>query len=323
MSNSVAAALELLKPYLERFSSLTHLDRVVLARLAQEPHGLSKAAAPSQLASLTHHTQQECSLSLTTLGTERIIRSEADRFYVDFDFLGVPSEHRVAIVRDVPAFQNLGAPSSEKALQSLTSLLEETPSRIYLALEVTSPKVFAALRHRAGLGRETYFLAPRRRDLPSQRHQHFDEVLREWKELLHHQLGARARKVVRFSLTSRPFPELYTSALVVGENARVDVYTYSAGTTRSGEILEVKPGTSLYDLIQHRYAQARRRAVPLASVWPGAWILRRLRLAATSLLALAVATTSLLTDNIVFAAVGAVCIGVLSNVLYSWFRVPE
>jgi hypothetical protein len=60
--------------------------------------------------------------------------------------------------------------------------------------------------------------------------------------------------------------DLYTSA--VGDNkARFDVYFYSKESTLYGHILEVKRGTSLYDVIAARYREAMRQSRPLWRIW--------------------------------------------------------
>jgi hypothetical protein len=108
-----------------------------------------------------------------------------------------------------------------------------------------------------------------------QRRAHYDEVVDDWVKFLkkgHSHLRANVRLCISKEVT----PEIYTSALT-RECARVDVYQFSADSTRAGHILQAPRGSSLYALVEAKYRSAFDGAIPLFRVWPVQWLLAYLK----------------------------------------------
>jgi len=294
----------------------------ILEEFAKDAYGLEQTTAPSIIASLTNRSFDECNQAIIELvGRNLLLRVEDGsgvRLVANYQQLGIDEETRRALFLRAWSFEILGAPHSPKAMSTLDALFREERQPIYVGLEVTSHKVFREIEARANEGRRTIFLMPKKSDLPSERQLHHDEVMATWINFL--RKGPEVlRKHVRICLTPKALPHLYTSA--IGPNhVRLDLYQYDQNTTRRGEMVLTRRGSSLYDLAYRQYCEAVYMSPPLASVWPWEWVrftLRRYWLTATG-----VGLAALLTwIGGGFATLfAALFLGVAANALYEGLR---
>jgi len=236
--------------------------------LAHDPHGIERIAAPSMLASSLDVTIERANEAIVELLAKNLVH-EIDgtpaRLEAKLSQLGLDSQEIITLKSRRTVFVNHGAPHSDAAMESLDRFFTETVGTIFIALEVTSPLVFRRLKDRAKSGRLTVFLMPRKRHLPRQRQTHHAEIEASWVKFL---LGEESdvRKNTELRVTEIPFRDLYTSAFS-SDSARFDVHFLDSGTTRDGDIIEVKRGTTLYEAIAARYAEATERSCPLWRIW--------------------------------------------------------
>jgi hypothetical protein len=255
---------------------LDEFESRVLEELGVDAHGLDRLAAPGFIASLTNRPMEESSDAIISLLGRGLLVAVDDaagvsRLFVNYAALGIDDETRLALLAKPASFTTLGSPHSERAMETLAALLREERGPIYLGIEVTSRKVFKELDARASEGRKTIFLLPRKQDVRSELGVHYDEVIRDW--IAHLKDGASyLRRNIELRVTQQPFPYLFTSALT-SSRVRLDVFSYEAGTTRQGEIIETQRGSSLYDLAFAQFREAHRDSRPLRQVWPGKWLL--------------------------------------------------
>jgi hypothetical protein len=250
---------------------LEELPRAVLTEIASDPHGLDPEAAPSVLASLTHRTLADCSHACTDLASSQLVIKVRDgsreRLVANYSKMNIAEELRQALLIRACSFETLGAPHSAKAMATLDALFEEKEP-IYIALEITSHRVFRHLKHRANNHRVTIFLMPRKNDLPQERHAHHDEVLREWKEFI--RTGdSKLKDFIKVRLTAVPYRHLYTSS-ISANRVRFDMYAFTAGehSTRRGDMVQADRNTSLYESVYREYRAAAHYSLPLFQLWP-------------------------------------------------------
>lgn len=159
---------------------------------------------------------------------------------------------------------------------------------------------------------------PRKTDIPSERGNHYEDTISEWISFIRNEKPA-VRKNTELRITEIPFKDLYTSAISKAL-ARFDVHFLDSGTTRDGDILEVKVGTTLYDAIAARYTEALSKSCPLWRLW---WW-RALRvwgakvIVPVFLLGAGIALAS--SANPYLAAAAVIFLGLLVNWLYVRFR---
>lgn len=252
-----------------------------------------QSAAASQVSSQTNKPRADCEQALLDLvGRGLLIRIDTDqpRLIAEYGKLGIPAEQCQLLVAQSQAFQILGQPHSAEAMATLRQSFEDSPEVILIGMEVTAPEVFSALESRSAAGRLTVFLMPPKNKVSSQRREHYDEVLDDWVKFLK-KGQSHLRANVKLYISKGVTPEVYTSALT-REAARVDVYQFSADSTRTGHILQTPRGSSLYALVEAKYRSTLADATPLFRVWPTQWFLvylKRLGLLALGLLLLATA----------------------------------
>jgi hypothetical protein len=294
---------------------------------ALDPHGIERTAAPSMLASsldVTIDTANEAIVEL--LSKDLLIDNGGNpsRLEANLKKLGLNSQEIAILKARRTVFVNHGSPHSDAAMESLSQFFERTDGTIFVSLEATPPTIFKALKTRAGSGRRTVFLMPKKRDLPERRQRHYDEIRRRWTSFLLEEAMV-VRENTELRVTEIAFEDLYTSA-ISEEIARFDVHFLDSGTTRDGEILEVKCGTSLYKSVYGRYAEALTRSCPLWRVWPGkaAWFWSKRLMAPIALLTLGLMLAS--TTGPYAAVTSTVALGVLANLLSkhlgldNWYR---
>jgi hypothetical protein len=189
---------------------------------------------------------------------------------------------------------------------------------IYLGLEITSHRVFKELARRAESGRRTFFLVPRRRDLPGERWRHYDEVRAEWLKFLKE--GPQyLRENIRIQLTWRALPELFTSA-IAKRTVRLDVYQYGDTTTRRGEMIQAPVGSSLYDLVYQRFAETADGSPPLFAVWPLDWAYFFWKRVWLTVLGLGIGGLLTWVGSGLAAFLAAIALGIAGNALYEQLK---
>ena len=247
---------------------VSELAKGAMISLACDPHGIERIAAPSMLASSLDVTIDKANEAIVELLAKSLVREKdgnPPRLEVDYSHLGLDDQEIITLRSRRTVFVNHGAPHSEAAMKSLDRFFRESVSPIFVALEVTSPSIFKGLKERAKSGRLTTYLMPRKRDLPAHRRTHYAEMKKSWVRYFLSE-ESDVRKNTELRVTEIPFRDLYTSALS-NDLARFDLHFLDSGTTRDGDILEVKRGTTLYEAIEARYAEAVERSCPLWRVW--------------------------------------------------------
>lgn len=289
----------------------------VLVSLARDPHGIERTAAPSMLASSLGETVERTNEGIVELLAKSLVRENGEtppRLEVDLLNLGLNAEEILALKSRKNVFVNYGAPHSDAAMESLEQLFSETDGPIFVALEATSPSIFKGLKARAKSGRKTIFLMPRKRDIPDQRQTHYAEMKSSWVSFFLQEESA-VRQNTELRVTEIPYKDLYTSALSTNV-ARFDVHFLDSGTTRDGEILEIVQGTTLYEAISARYAEALVRSCPLWRVWwgkaLGVWIKRLILPILLLVIGLALASST----NPYAAVSATVSLGLFVNLIY-------
>lgn len=289
-----------------------------LLALARDPHGIERGSAPSMLASNLHISLQDANDVIIELLAKRMIVEDCQippRLVADLARLGLNSEESITLKSRPTIFVNRGAPHSTAAMESLDKFFRETVGPIIVALEITAPSVFREFNARAKSGRRTIFLMPRKKDVSDQRQIHYEEIMTSWVTLFR-QSESFVQKNTELRITEVPFKDLYTSALSA-ELARFDIHYLDAQTTRAGDIIEVKAGTTLYESIYARYAEALARSCPLWRIWcwkaAGFWFKRLLALP----LALLGVGLTLASHTSPYAAVGStVALGLVVNFIF-------
>lgn len=273
--------------------NLESLQARALEIVARDAIGMIQSVAASQVSSQSNRPRVECEQALLDLvGRGLLIRVDTDqpRLIAEYEKLGIPPEQRQLLVTHSRSFQVLGQPHSAEAMATLRALFEDAPEVIFVGMEVTAREVFTALEARSAAGRSTVFLMPPKSNVRSQRREHYDEVLDEWVRFLR-KGRSHLRANVRLYISKEVTPEMYTSALT-RDTARIDLYHFSAESTRTGHILQAPRGSSLYALVEARYRSALAYATPLFRVWPVRWFsahLKRSGVLALGLVLLAIA----------------------------------
>jgi hypothetical protein len=301
-----------------------------LYEVAVDPHGIERNAAPGLVASILDLSLERSNQSLIELLGKNFLVVKAfdddERLFANYELLGVNEETRNQLLKSQEIFVNLQEAHSKISIKTLDSFFEENKEPIYLGCEVTSHHTFRMLKSRAEAGRLTIFLIPPKKGVSVNRHIHYDEVLSEWVRFLK-EGPAYLKKNVKIRITNRPFPQLYTSGLS-SEISRFNLYFLSAKTTRRGSLLEVKEGTSLYQLIFQNYQEALRESCPLWRLWfleaLGFWLVK-LSLPIT-LIVLGIVLSKL--NNPIAMAISAIAIGLVVNMIWTklgaqWWNLPN
>lgn len=236
---------------------LTLVQQQALLFFARERYALELNGAPSLLASdlcMSIADANDCLLALLGTALIRQVPGAPPRLEADFAKLGLSSDEKEELQTTRPTFDNYGPPHSEGGMESLRNFFERESGTIYLGLEATSHKVFPFLSQRARNGLRTVFLMPKRKDVQSEKQNHYDEVLEDWLKFLKN--GDKTlRDNVEILLTAKSFPDIYTTALS-SKMGRLNAREMSAKNTRAGIILEANAESSIYQLLRSRYEYA-------------------------------------------------------------------
>ncbi len=292
---------------------------MALTEIALDPHGIEKNAAAGLVASILDISLERANQALIELfGKNLLVTTESDgemRLFANYNLLGVDETTRKQLIARQEIFENMKEAHSKASMKSLNDFFYKTEETIYMGCEVTSHHTFPRLEARAESGRKTIFLMPRKRDVSEQRQTHYAEVMSEW--VLFLKSGpASLRKNVRIKITSRPYPQLYTSGLS-SETARFNLYFLSAKTTRQGSLLQIKNGTSLYQLVYQNYYEAVMSSCPLWRVWffEALWHWIKKLILPITLIVIGGILTKL--QNPIAIAISAIAIGLVKDILWN------
>lgn len=240
-----------------------------LFEIAIDPHGIEQNAAPGLVASILGLSLEQANQAIIELLGKNLLISregnEETRIFANYDTLNIDSNNQGELLSRQEVFDNLHEAHSELSMRTLDDFFLNSEGTIYLGCEVTSHHTFRKLQTRAATGKQTIFLMPKKRDVKPTRKIHYNEIIAEWIGFIK-EGPACLKKNIRIRITSRPFPQLFTSGLS-SDVARFDLYFFSSNTTRRGSILQVKKGSSLYELIFESYKNAIISSYPLWRLW--------------------------------------------------------
>jgi len=316
-----------LKSLLEAISkhSISQNASDVLYEIALDPHGMEKNTAAGLVASLLDISLERSNQALIELFAKELLISNKDedeiRIFANYELLKIDELTRSHLLERQEIFVNTKEAHSKDSLKSLDDFFDLNTDTIYLGCEITSHYTFRRLADRASRSRYTIFLIPREKHLPPARHIHYTEVMNEWIKFINE--GPKyLKKFIRIRMTDRPFPQLYTSGLSKHE-ARFDLYFLNTKTTRRGSLIQVKQGTSLYQLIFDNYQEAIKSSVPYWKLWPIEalfyWVLKLLL--PLALIVAGIMLTKL--NNPVSIAFSAILLGIVVNIIWDKWRIKS
>jgi hypothetical protein len=253
---------------------------IVLEKLALEAGGVDRAAACDWISLQTNRVAPDCNEAILDLGLRNLVlevtnddRSEV-RLVANYQKLEVSEATRQALHLRSQPFQTLDFPHSAKAMATLNALLRDEAQELFIVLaEATNHKFFSELEHRAKQGRKTTFLIPKETAIPSERRSVYQQEIASWVTFLKRD-NALLRNV-KILVTPKPYKHLYTSTL--GPNyVRYDVFELDDKSTKTGEMIQVQRGMSLYELVYREYCEAIYYSSPIFKLWPGEWFKRKI-----------------------------------------------
>lgn len=240
----------------------------------RDPHGFEIRGAASILAGPTGHKTEDCLEAISGLQDKNYVLIREQRYQVNFEELNIDEADRVKLHDSFSPYECLGSPHSAWAMQSFRDWFASTKGTIYVAMGVTSHKILEeALQARADKNRFSILVFPSKKQFAESSHQHYDEILSQWKTFLSDADG-NLRKNSRFLISGRLTRTLHTSGLDE-HKSRFNIHWLSQ-STRLGEMIVTPCKTSLYQLVYNEYQSATYFGKPLFSIWPKAWILKTL-----------------------------------------------
>ncbi len=301
---------------------LPELEERILIIIALDPHGMTHSAAPSFLASQTSESTNRCSEAISSLFARKLLvqlSPGGDRFTADYEYLKISSESKQRLYDKARPFENQGEPHSQKAMDGLNDLFLNAQSTLYIGIEVTPPEIFQKLGERAKLGHKTVFIMPKRDAVAQNRRKHYDESLKRWVEYFDDADG-HVRNNVEIRTTVIEMSFLFTSALSQ-DVARFDAYKLGS-STRTGDILVARRGSSLYNLLDYMYREVYGRSSPLFQIWPKRWIWEKIKsYYIMAVIALAIsALVHFAASNSVVLFCGGIVANLAASYLYLWLE---
>jgi hypothetical protein len=292
-----------------------------LYEISIDPHGVEQSAAPGLVASLLYISMERANQSLIELiGKDLLTLKETDndtRIYPNYNKLDIDEETKCELLAKQEVFENMREAHSHSSINSLDDFFLQNDDTIYIGCEVTSHHTFRKLSERASNNKQTVFIIPRKKHVSKSRHIHYDEVLNGWIKFIKDG-PSELKKNIRIRLTNHSFPQLYTSSLSISK-ARFNLYFLNDKTTRRGSLLQVKKGTSLYELIFQNYQDALSNSYPIWRLWPldaaKYWSIKIVL--PVSLIATGVFLSKL--NNPVSITLSAIAVGLVVNILWSNF----
>ena len=290
-----------------------------LYQVALDPHGMQQPSAAVWIASILDISMERANQALIELLTTGCLSFRDNcgdvRIVANYEVLQIDDTTRDALLERQQPFVDLKQPHSTPAQKSLEDFFLNSPDTIYIGCEVTGHQAFPHLRKRAEAHYKTVFLIPRKRNLPAARHAHYEEIAADWIKFIKD--GDRSlRKHVTIRVTRHPFPQLYTSGLGT-DRARFNFYYLDTNTTRFGTLFEVKPGTSLYQLIATDYNKALQASVPHWQLSPFRALGHYTKRLLIPLLLIVAGVILSRLSNPVAIGVSVVLLGVLANLVWS------
>lgn len=289
-----------------------------LYEIALDPHGIEKTAAAGLVASLLDISLERSNQALIELLAKKLLISNDNekeiRIFANYELLKIDDiTHRHLLERQ-EVFEDTKESHSKDSMKSLDEFFDLSTDTIYLGCEITSHHTFRRLANRASENRHTVFLMPREKHLPPARHTHYNEVMDEWVKFIND--GPKyLRKFIRIKITDRPFPQLYTSGLSK-DKARFNLYFLNTRTTRRGSLLQVKQGTSLYQLIFDNYQEAIKASSPYWKLWSLEALAYGLSKLLLPLALITIGTILTKLANPISIAFSAIVLGIVVNIIW-------
>jgi hypothetical protein len=300
-----------------------------LYEIALDPHGIEKATSAGLVASILDISMERSNQAIIELLTKNLLisspKGNETRIFANYELLKIGDFTRRHLLKRHEIFEDMRESHSKNSLKSLDDFFDLNIDTIYLGCEVTSHNTFRRLTKRAEEKKRTIFLMPKRKFVSPARYTHYDEVLAEWVNYIE-EGPDYLRKYIRIRITDRAFPQLYTSGLSE-DQARFNLYFLNAKTTRRGSLLQVKKGTSLYQLIFDNYQEAIKSSIPYWRLWPiesTVNILLKLLLP-LSLIVIGIILTKL--NNAISITLSAIILGLVANIIWeniesrSWIQI--
>lgn len=197
--------------------------------------------------------------------SKKVFRANNKKILLEDDFIEI-------LQRRNELFETLGHPHESLAMDSLHNFFDDTNSILYISTEVTDPKVFKRLHSRAKNQKKTVIILPNRKDCNDK--SGYSDMLAKWKEIISNEPLIYSDNL-EIRISRKPHEDLYTSSLS-NSAARLNIYTLGS-KTRTGKLIKVAKGSSLYMLIEDKYASIYSFSTPSFTIHPFKYLLENIK----------------------------------------------
>lgn len=168
------------------------------------------------------------------------------------------------------SFENLGAPQSNNALQSLLHLINTEKKNIIIVSDATSPTTYQGLQNRINNNLSTTILLPPKKEIPNEKHPQYTKIMKEWRKFYKENRNNKFLTI----LISRSINPSIRTGLLTTDYARINIRELDPQTTRNGNIIKVNSNTTLYyqfNSIVKKQTKKARKLWALNTIFYNIW----------------------------------------------------